>query len=510
MPRIKANKVADAQAAHGVDVSSEAQSTAGAVSLDDPMTACADFDAGRMLGGLVQSAVPKTNKDRAIKAWEYFVEEPLIKNGINCWLAFALGSGPAIGAKDDTEKEIAKEEADRLDLVQFVEDMCLQLLTKGTCIGYRRFDATDKTRVAEVQCVNPVSCTLKYVDGQLAECKQDTGEKSSKSTIPLPVDQLFVRHWDAPKFAGSGNSMVVPAFEPVELLREYRKAERAIARRWTTPLRLIQVGGQFGTKTIMPGKKDLDGIRDLINKMDLKSGLVVPWYVKVETYGAEGQVLRVEQKVTNAKEDIMIALGLSKSLITGDGPNFATAMVSLKKMATQIKKLAKIATDICAWVMKDWAAREGIEGLTFSVDYLDPTDETDYIKILVEMYDKGLVSKKTVQRAMDIDPAAEKTNIDDEAKNLMDGRVTGPLCNMVNSGLLTPDEAREQLGLKALPASAVSKPPSAAASWLGDLEHMTATAGEQCRGCVNRRDDLQCLVLGIAREDSEQACRFKA
>jgi hypothetical protein len=472
------------------------------------MATGADFQSGRMLGGNVESAVPKEWADRAKKAWEYFVEEPLVKSGINCWMAFSIGSGPEIKSPNETEKKAADAESERLGVAQFVEDMCLQLLTKGTCIGYRRMDAKDKTRVAEIQCVNPVSCKLTYEDGQLTKCVQ-TADKKGAKPIELPPEQLFVRHWDAPKFAGSGNSMVVPAFEPIELLREYRRAERAIARRWTTPLRLIQVGGQFGTKTIIPTQQDLNKVRDLINKMDLKSGLVVPFYVKVETYGAEGQVLRVEQKVANAKEDIMIAMGLAKTLITGDGPNFATAQIALKKMATQIKKLAKMAREICAWVMDDWALREGMEGLTYSVDYLDPTDEIDYIKILIEMYDKGLVSKATVQKAMDLNPETEKGSIDTEANNARDGRVTGPLCNMVNSGLITPNEARKLLGLEPLKPSAAETAPSAGASWMADYANMTALAGETCAACANREGGL-CAVMGIPREDTDQACRFRA
>ena len=102
----------------------------------------------------------------------------------------------------------------------------------------------------------------------------------------------------------------------------------AIAKRWATPFRLLKVGGAFGQKMVMPDQKMLEQVRDMVNKMDLKSGLVVPFYVTVETHGTEGQVLNVEDKVKEVKEDIVVALGLSRSLVTGDGPNFATASVS--------------------------------------------------------------------------------------------------------------------------------------------------------------------------------------
>ncbi len=140
--------------------------------------------------------------------------------------------------------------------------------------------------------------------------------------------------WDAPSFSPRGNSLVLPAFQSIELLRDYRRAEQAIAKRWATPFRLIKVGGAFGQKMVMPDQKMLDQVRERVNKMDLKSGLVVPFYVTVETHGTDGQVLNVEDKVKEVKEDIVVALGLSRSLVTGDGPNFATASVSLRRFAT--------------------------------------------------------------------------------------------------------------------------------------------------------------------------------
>jgi hypothetical protein len=57
------------------------------------------------------------------------------------------------------------------------------------------------------------------------------------------------------------------------------------------------VGGAFGQKMVMPDQRMLEQVRDMVNKMDMKSGLVVPFYVNVETHGTDGQVLNVEDKV---------------------------------------------------------------------------------------------------------------------------------------------------------------------------------------------------------------------
>src|SRR5690606_20262399 len=105
-----------------------------------------------------------------------------------------------------------------------------------------------------------------------------------------------------------------PAFESIQLMRHYRNAEKAIAQRWTTPLRFISVGGKFGDKIITPKQEMIEKIRDILDEMDPKQGVVVPYYVDVKTYGTEGEVLRTEEKVKEVKSDIIVALGFVKSL----------------------------------------------------------------------------------------------------------------------------------------------------------------------------------------------------
>lgn len=164
------------------------------------------------------------------------------------------------------------------------------------------------------------------------------------------MEQITHRKWNAPNFAQRGNSMILPAFQSLDLLREYRKADQAIAKRWTTPLRFIKVGGKFGDRTIIPDTAMLNSIRDAVNRMDLRSGLVVPFWVTAETFGNHGEVLATESRVREVKEDVMVALGLSKSLVTGDGPNFATALVSLRKMLITVKRIRQVARDLLYWV----------------------------------------------------------------------------------------------------------------------------------------------------------------
>ena len=362
--------------------------------------------------------IPTDWKERALKAWEYYIEEPIVSNTINTWRTFAIGDTIKVTADDDKVREEADKLLMTLEINRFIKDMILQLLVKGECIGYKRYGTDGKTSdkrgehndIVKLICVNPASVEFEFEAGVLAKAVQKpeqssgVGSSSAGEEIELPLEQLVRKKWNAPQFAARGNSMVVPAFESIELLRDYRRAQRAIAKRWTTPLRFIQVGGKFGDKVIMPTQKMLEVTRNQINKMDLKSGLVVPFYVKAETYGTEGQVLNTEAKVKEVKEDVIVALGVAKSLVTGDGPNFATASLAFQKMVVMLKEIKQVARELLDWIFDDWREMKGYtdKHVRYIFSDIDLTNQVDVKKLLIEMYDRNLISKHTIQQKMDL------------------------------------------------------------------------------------------------------------
>ncbi|MCL4553271.1 MAG: hypothetical protein M1305_06965 [Candidatus Marsarchaeota archaeon] len=416
-----------------------------------PLAAAAALDSSAFLGINATHCIPATWEDRARKAWEYYTEEPLVKNAVNSWRTFAVGDEIKLKSDDDTVKEEANTLADRIGVSDFVKDMILQLLVKGDAVGFKRY-TKDLRDIEEVTCVNPVSVRVKYAQGQLIEVRQFPEDTPTAGEgLNLPVEQTIHLKWDAPEFSPRGNSLVLPAFQSIELLRDYRRAEQAIAKRWATPFRLIKVGGAFGQKMVMPDTKMIEQIRDMVNKMDMKSGLVVPFYVTAETHGTEGYVLNVEEKVKEVKEDIVVALGLSRSLVAGDGPNFATASISMQKMIVMIREIKHAARAILDWIFNDWLELSGHQGKSIQYIFsdLDPTDAVDIKKLLIELYDRKLISRSSLQIKMDLDPDIEEANRQSEGKSvdLLDEKQVKPIVDMVVAGIMGVETAQQMLGL---------------------------------------------------------------
>jgi len=264
IPPARENEVENSGTVNAIVVDSELMGTA------------ANIASGVFSSEYEIKGIPSDWKDRAHKAWEFYIEEPIVSNTINTWRTFAIGDQVKITADDEDVRTEAQALFYALNLNRFLKDMILQLLVKGECIGYKRYGLNGKASkgehndIVKLICVNPTSVDFEFEGGELIKAiqKPDKEGGATEDEIELPLDQLIHRKWNAPQFSPRGNSMVTPAFESIELLRDYRRAQRAIAKRWTTPLRFILVGGKYGDKVIMPTQKMISTIRDQINKMD--------------------------------------------------------------------------------------------------------------------------------------------------------------------------------------------------------------------------------------------------
>ncbi len=494
----------------------------------DWMGTAAALNAGIFSSEYEVKGIPADWKERAQKAWQYFVEEPIVSNTINTWRTFAIGDMIKVSADDDKVREEAEKLSAALAINRFIKDMILQLLVKGECIGYKRYGTNGKTSdkkgehndIVKLICVNPASVEFEFEKGILIKVVQkpeQTGGnlQSSGDEIELPLEQLIHRKWNAPQFSARGNSMVAPAFESIELLRDYRRAQRAIAKRWTTPLRFIQVGGKFGDKVIMPTQKMLDVTRNQINKMDLKSGLVVPFYVKAETYGTEGQVLNTEDKVKEVKEDIIVALGVAKSLVTGDGPNFATASLAFQKMVVMLKEIKQVARELLDWIFDDWREMKGYQDkrLQYIFSDVDLTNQVDVKKLLIEMYDRNLISKHTMQQKMDLNPEVEKANRTKEGTLVDMSWDIKDIVSLVQLGILSVPTARDMLGIddkKEAKRVEANEKEAAVSPYKKVKQTQRAKAEEEnpvCGECGNyQMEDARCKLTGEEREFTNPVC----
>lgn len=408
--------------------------------------------------------VPTGWRDQALKAWKYYKEEPIVNNCVNAWRTLALGEDFMIlVAGNETLQKELNSLSKRLKLKRWLKDSLLQLLVKGEAAGFKVYggEPTGKTDdgkdqfsdFAKVKVLNPAELIPTMKDGELTAMHRASGAveigKKPEAGEAISLEHFRRWIWDAPEFNEHGTSMILPAFEAIELLRDYRAADRAIAKRWAMPIRLIRVGGQYGRETVMPTAKQLKDIKKTFDSMNHKQGAVVPFYVEVKTYGAEGETLKTEEKIKEAKSDIIVGMGFTRALVSGDGGNYSTASMGFAKVQLMLADLRDIAQEMVAWVIEDYLEMKGHKDVEFQVVFpgFDLSSGADQKKVLVEMYDRGLISTHTLQTMIGLKPDIERSQMETESKKVTAPLKPGDIVGLAQQGMITNEQVAFLLNL---------------------------------------------------------------
>ncbi len=144
-------------------------STTDAIIVDDElMGTAANIASGVFSSEYEIKGIPSDWKERAIKAWEYYCEEPIVSNTINTWRTFAIGDQVKITADDEEVRTEGNKLFNALKVNRFIKDMIMQLLVKGECIGYKRYGSNGKASkgehndIVKLICVNPPSVDFEF------------------------------------------------------------------------------------------------------------------------------------------------------------------------------------------------------------------------------------------------------------------------------------------------------------------------------------------------------------
>jgi len=86
----------------------------GVLRTENDMGTAADVNSSAFGDQLVSDAIPRTWEERAVKAWQYYVEEPIVQNAINSWRTFAIGDEIQFNCDDEDVKWEVRDFAERV------------------------------------------------------------------------------------------------------------------------------------------------------------------------------------------------------------------------------------------------------------------------------------------------------------------------------------------------------------------------------------------------------------
>lgn len=194
-------------------------------------------------------------------------------------------------------------------------------------------------------------------------------------------------------------------FEPVLVKRRMREADVAVAETVRTVLVTITTGNdEFPAKP-----SDLEKLAALFKNPSKSMELFWNHTIEVK-YHYPDATLFGDEKYNQVNADIMQGLGIPPVLIDGGGGTFATAWTSLLSV---MEKLDAVRREVARWQENEYRRLVEFENLPFktvpSVEFkpLNLRDEKSWRAMLLELYDRGLLSMDTILQMTDMDILVE-------------------------------------------------------------------------------------------------------
>ena len=172
-----------------------------------------------------------------------------------------------------------------------------------------------------------------------------------------------------------------------------------------------------------------------------------------------------------------------------------------------LKEIKQVAREILDWIFDDWKEMKGYteKKIQYIFSDVDLTNEIEVKKLLIELYDRNLISKNTIQTKMDLNPDVEKSNRTKEGTLVDMSWDIKDIVSLVQMGVMSVGTAQEMLGLdKVKENSRVTKQEKS------ESEGMYASVNEDhiCDECgFFDADNNKCTVTDEERRFDQAACR---
>jgi len=146
----------------------------------------------------------------------------------------------------------------------------------------------------------------------------------------------------------------------------------------------------------------------------------------------------------------------------------------------------------------------GEKSLQYIFSDIDLTNEVEVKKLLIELYDRNLISKNTIQTKMDLNPEVEKSNRKKEGTLIDMSWDIKDIVALVQMGVMSVATAREMLGLDEGKESGRVKTDEKVES---EGIYASADADRVCDDCAFFEvEGDRCLNTGERRRGGQAGC----
>lgn len=380
-------------------------------------------------------------------AWNraYYETNPIVRNCINLHATYPI-SKLNIKCSDKKKEQFFSEMAEKIDLTTVVQHAALEFWKLGEAFVYSSFDTTsgmwDKVYLHNPDYISvkgsviPGAVTISLRpdpeleriitsnDPAYARVRDQLDPRVINHVLQgeyIPLDSFNISHLKllAAPYDVRGTSTIVSCWKDLMLYDKLREAKFVQADGMINPITLIKVGAS-GPDGHYPSPEDLNAWRSVIEEAQYDKDFKIVTHpdVTIDRVGYSGQVIDVTADFTMIMDNILMGLMVPKAIITQEGATYASASVALDVMRQRYNNFRTLMSN---WLIQkifapiaeanDFYRYEGGQKklIVPEIEWNQMTlyDLDNYIQHLAGLYEKKIVSKKTLFRSLGL-------NVDDE------------------------------------------------------------------------------------------------
>ena len=394
------------------------------------------------------------SKRREIYQWlRFFYEnEPRVAAALDFYARFPMSSGFELECKDRHVKNYFDNLNKKLDLERWLRLISHEVHLMGDCFPFLEVQC-ELCGGADPLCeheggsfkrlivlnpdfvevftnpLTPNNSIMLIPDDELKDLvrKRGPGAENLSDDIssmvmagqPIPLDNLSVSHlkYGESPYRRYGISMIRRLFPILAYKTKLMTAQWIVAERMIIPIKIVKVG----TEERPASAQDIANVQTQLATTANDPNLVIVTHhaFDIQWVGAGSQVLQLSNEWDFINQEILDGLGINKMLLNSEGPVYSSAAIGAEVM---IQRLEDWRRELKRWVERniylpvakmkgfieenEWNEKEFIIP-KIKWNSLNLRDINQERQMILNLFDKGLVSRKRVLEEFDIDPDTE-------------------------------------------------------------------------------------------------------
>lgn len=254
------------------------------------------------------------------------------------------------------------------------------------------------------------------------EMEREYTDILSQPFIELNNDDLSVYHYKKDDWELWGDPIIAPILDDLVMYEKMKLADMSALDGAISNIRLWTIGIIDGPNSILPTKKSIDRLRNILANHTGGGTMDLVWGPELKFQESATQIYKFlgTEKYGPVLNSLYAGLGVPPTMtgMADAGGGYTNNFVSLKTLLDRLQYGRDLLTDFWMKEIKLLSKEMGFRELpTIRFDHMTLNDESTEKNLLIQLADRNMISVETLQERFKEDPTIERYRLERERKD---------------------------------------------------------------------------------------------